>query len=329
MPSNESIRISNRRLHRSGRAVVNPMTRVSSHIVWSILSAIATVLAAPADSYADLMNVAPPAVCSLDAMASGPGMGVCGVWSQAITEPFGEGSASATALGVYNGNAISPIIVTPTPAIVVEPHSGLVSASGMSEGDDTSAPIGGVSEGSSQLTYYLTLIPLNPTAPYALNPVPLLLSLNLATSATTSGPGEFSLASASANFFGVTLDACTNTGPACTPTIDFTNAMYQVAPYQQYDITLTAAGVGGPLAICLYGLVVCSASSTASWSASVDPQLQIDPSFQYAADYTLEVSPSNPSTPTSTIPEPASLPLLSTVLLALLGAGTYKRGRHH
>jgi hypothetical protein len=52
MPSNESVRISNRRLHRAGSGA-NPLTRVSLDYAWFILSAVAMVLVAPSSSYGE------------------------------------------------------------------------------------------------------------------------------------------------------------------------------------------------------------------------------------------------------------------------------------
>ncbi|MDR3703338.1 MAG: PEP-CTERM sorting domain-containing protein [Candidatus Sulfopaludibacter sp.] len=51
-----------------------------------------------------------------------------------------------------------------------------------------------------------------------------------------------------------------------------------------------------------------------TWAATVDPSVEIDPSFQYAADFTLEVSPGAQSTP-----EPSSSLLLGAGLLAIAG----------
>lgn len=56
-------------------------------------------------------------------------------------------------------------------------------------------------------------------------------------------------------------------------------------------------------------------------TGTVDPTIEIDPSWQYAADYTIETS----SIPQSTVPEPSCSCLLGTGLLALLGARKYKK----
>jgi hypothetical protein len=58
-----------------------------------------------------------------------------------------------------------------------------------------------------------------------------------------------------------------------------------------------------------------------SWSATIDPEIYIDPSFQYASDFVLETSAPLTS---SSGPEPSSSLLLGAGLL-LVGAGLYKR----
>lgn len=57
-----------------------------------------------------------------------------------------------------------------------------------------------------------------------------------------------------------------------------------------------------------------STLGSGSWSASVDPQVQINPSFQYASDFSLIFSPNV----VSATPEPSTLCLLGIGLLGLL-----------
>jgi hypothetical protein len=63
----------------------------------------------------------------------------------------------------------------------------------------------------------------------------------------------------------------------------------------------------------------------ANVSASVDPYIQIDPSFSDAGLFTVEVSPGIGNSPLTTTPEPSSVVLTSTLLLALAFA-VRKRG---
>jgi hypothetical protein len=64
------------------------------------------------------------------------------------------------------------------------------------------------------------------------------------------------------------------------------------------------------------------ALDSGSWSASVDPEVEIDPSFAYASDFTLEFS-AGPSG--ATVPEPSGTLLLCIGLVACPGAAKYKR----
>ena len=61
-----------------------------------------------------------------------------------------------------------------------------------------------------------------------------------------------------------------------------------------------------------------------TWFASADPEAEIDPSFAYAKDFTLEFSPGPNSgaggtNPPPTVPEPSNITLLFVGLSALLG----------
>ncbi len=97
--------------------------------------------------------------------------------------------------------------------------------------------------------------------------------------------------------------------PSCQPNqsaslvVDESNS---VGWGQVYSVTASVQGLG---------------EQGGTWSASVDPDIYIDPSFQYANDFALVVSPAIPQ---STVPEPKSLWLMGAVLLtlALIGRRT-------
>ncbi len=103
MPSNESIRISNGRLPWSGPGS-DPITRVPSNIAWFLL-AIATVLTAPAASYA---NTIPNVSVFLNA----DGLTTTGDYIY-VTNPGTSGSVTtADASASYGGGDISSVTAT-------------------------------------------------------------------------------------------------------------------------------------------------------------------------------------------------------------------------
>jgi PEP-CTERM motif len=65
-----------------------------------------------------------------------------------------------------------------------------------------------------------------------------------------------------------------------------------------------------------------SGAGPITFSASVDPMPEIDPTFQYASDFALQFSPNLGSSP---VPEPSSLWLLATCLLSLAGATLWRK----
>jgi hypothetical protein len=65
-----------------------------------------------------------------------------------------------------------------------------------------------------------------------------------------------------------------------------------------------------------------SASSPISFSASVDPLPEIDPSYLYASDFTLDFSP-NP--PASAVPEPSSVWLAGCCMVGWVGISVRRK----
>lgn len=169
-----------------------------------------------------------------------------------------------------------------------------VSGSGSTSGGTSTAD----SSANATVTYYLEVIPIGSVS----EPVPLIFSATGLTSA--SGPNAEALA-----YFetpGGGLYACSATGGAvgtcgAEPSSYSSSIDYSVSPNVPYDVEVLASG--------------SSSLGSGSWSASVDPQVVIDPTFADAADFTLEFSP------VTTTPLPVALPLFGAGLsvIGLLG----------
>jgi hypothetical protein len=138
--------------------------------------------------------------------------------------------------------------------------------------------------------------------------VPLLFTGSV--SATSANPNSTG-AAASFDFPGGQFEACSS-GPAeaCVPGGSksiFTT--YNADPNSLYFASVSAGGTFGRQE-SIWTLM----DLQESWNASADMRIQIDPTFADAKDFKLEFSPNPPG-----VPEPGSLLLLGTGLLALVG----------
>jgi hypothetical protein len=194
------------------------------------------------------------------------------------------GTASDTATASYGGGDAS------------------VSASGSTVGGVATAN----SAGQGMVTYFLMVARI---AGSGSELVPLIFT----GSGTTSASGPFTTAYAYFETPGGQLYACSASGSAVgtcgtLPSSNSGSIDYSVSSNTLYDVQVIASGSSG--------------LGSGTWSASVDPQVEINPSFADANDFTLEFSPGAPSAIT---PEPSSTLMLGTGLLALLGTANYKK----
>jgi hypothetical protein len=190
------------------------------------------------------------------------------------------GSSSGTATASYSGGSAS------------------VSASGSTSGGIATAN----SFGTASVVFYLIVSGSAPDV----TTVPLIFSGNDTTSA--SGPeaeaqGDFETPGGQINSCsasGVYAGRCGSQPSSNSGSLD-----YNATPGELLVMSFLATGV--------------SSLGTGSWSASVDPEVEIDPSFADASDFALEFSASS-----SSVPEPSSTLPLCIGLLAVLGAVRYK-----
>ncbi len=180
--------------------------------------------------------------------------------------------------------------------VTISYANGNASASGSGWASGPNPPNSG---GGGEIIFYFSVECSIVTCPS--ETVPLIFT----GSGSSSASGPYTEALAYFSTLGGTLAACSATGSAVAACGTYPSAFsgfttFSVSPDILYSVLseFTGATVG-----------------SGSWSYSVDGTVKINPSFADAGDFALEVSP-NPAT----VPEPSSLWLLGTALLALLGA---------
>jgi len=215
------------------------------------------------------------------------------------------GATSLTTGGSITGTTTTTVILGGTQISTATAAYGLgdasVSANGSTVGGENTA----LSSAEATVIYYVQAVQTGNT-PVAISQVPLIFTGSVSTSA--SGTAD---ASASFETPGGALNACsTSNGPCGSPGSNSGSINYNASPGAIYDVEVNAIGASG--------------DGSGTWFAAADPQVEIDPSFAYASDFTVEFSPGGTSggggtNPPPSVPEPSTLALLSVALSALLG----------
>jgi len=249
-----------------------------------VLATIAMALMVPSVSHADGV---PPATIEVAAAGGTTILAAGTVTGTGFNGGSEGGSEASTATASYDGAGTAS-----------------VSGNGSTSGGVATAN----SSGLAEVTVFFEIVQTGGT-PGIASTVPLIFTGSDSTSA--SGPDAEALAyfetpagqinSCSAS--GYAVGACGSLPSSNSGSLD-----YNAAVGALYDMQVVASG--------------SSTLGTGSWSATVDPEVQIDPSWQYASDFTLEVSSNGTPTPT---PEPSSIILLGTSLLGLLGVTGMRR----
>ena len=171
------------------------------------------------------------------------------------------------------------------------------------------APPTSLAVGSTILYYFQ----VEQTAPAPVDLVPLLIQSNVEADASSASTGA---ANAFADFLIPDLnishpEVAICNGATCTSSssMSFTDSPSATAG-QNIQVQILATGDAGAI-----GMPNCCGGH-ATFQAIADPTIQIDPSFAYADDFTLAFSPN--LTPSAAAPEPSSIALLATGLLALI-----------
>jgi len=149
------------------------------------------------------------------------------------------------------------------------------------------------------------------SGPSTIANVPVILTATLSSfTAAPVGGADAYVDVVDSNGYGLVFFAKDCSGSAvqagnCTSALPSSRVSQSImlTPNQLYFVNVVAEGG-----------VFGSDTASGVWSASVDPMVQIDPTFANASDFTLQFS-SNP-TPA---PEPSSLALMATALLFLFG----------
>jgi hypothetical protein len=270
------------------------MRRSSPRFQLFILSPIALALALPAASYATVIISGGPILPSYPA----------------DIEVSAEGGSPISIAGTVNGSGctLGPEggCETSTATASYFFADASVSGSGSTAGGVATAN----TAGSADVTFFFEVV----------GPATGLVPLIFTGSGSTSASGVEASAYAYFETPGGDLYACSGTGPSAAscllegsplPTSYSGSIDYSVSPNVPYDLSLMASGG--------------ATEGSGSWSASVDPEVTINPSFAPAGDYTLEFSAGPLS---SVVPEPSSSLLLGAGMLVLLGCVKLKRPVH-
>jgi hypothetical protein len=273
------------------------MSHASLNFAWPILLAIATMLTAPAASYADI-DLGP--FISLNA----DGVTTNGDYIS-YTNPGASGSVTtSSASASYNGTVESSVTATSSS------YGGTL-------------PLGttGIyAQASASLEFYFEPVTTLEDDPY-LGLVPVLFTAYSTVTAISGGIGSGAADMAAgilinsnvyisgvcaqspvANLqFGDGFGACGLTTQSYT-----LNQVFFASQNEATQIVIYTGGTAG-----LNGYI----------TGTVDPTIEIDPTWQYASDFTIEASP----IPPSTVPEPSYALLLGAALLALLTARIHNR----
>ncbi|MGD0519895.1 MAG: PEP-CTERM sorting domain-containing protein [Terracidiphilus sp.] len=258
------------------------MKRVSSGFAWFMVLAIPVALALPSAAHADSVLSAYPAEI---VVAAAGGTTICcytpGTVSgnEANSAPGGGGAFSTATASYADGG-------------------GAVSGNGYSSG----GPYSPVSSGDASVTIYFEVVGPASDVPN----VPIIFTGTAVTSVNSDTD-----ASASAIFqLYYYFDDTACSGYGCDSSLwpsSFTSL--QTEEYL-YPNTVYAPSIG---------IVGDAGEGDGTWYASLDPLIEIDPTFPDASDYSLEFSP-NPSGTSTVTPEPGTLTLFGSGLFVLAGA---------
>jgi hypothetical protein len=154
------------------------------------------------------------------------------------------------------------------------------------------AAAGGITDGGGSVTYYYMV------SGSLSEPVPLLIDASGSVSASGTGTVNAVLESAAGDLCATTVNGgdCGNPGSLAFSSSPIS---FDATPGTLYSIVVSVVG---------------GADGTGSWSGSVDPQVEINPSFADASDFTVAFSQSA----STSAPEPGSLGLI-VAGMALLG----------
>jgi hypothetical protein len=277
------------------------MPRTCSGFSYFILLAIAAALAAPAASYGDAIT----SLTTADYLvANGATQINAYLLNDTMTDSFGavsEAQASAEYVSILDQSVSA--FGSSIPGSVAELNNSIYTS------------------GDAQLSFWVEVV--QDSGP-ATTFVPTEIIANFSTNATagsapcftSSGICAEAYASISVNNVFLPSGTICSQSPRAITVGCFSGAGTGSLP-SGYTYNAT---VGLPFQVSLDANG--DAGFGGSWSASVDPIFEIDPGLSDAADFALEIS----APFATTAPEPSSFSLVaSAILLALLGAGVYRK----